>query len=145
MKFKILNNNEQKTYAIILDENDRVEECLKGFAKDQRIRSAQFSAIGAFKKAKVGFFDLSKRDYIPIEFNEQVEVLNLSGDVAIYKDEPVLHIHVVVGKQDGTAHGGHLLEAIVRPTLEIILTESPSYLERKMNKDIGIPLISIEP
>jgi predicted DNA-binding protein with PD1-like motif len=144
MKYKNLKDSQQKTHAVILEENDNVGECLTNFAKAQSIRSAHFSAIGAFKRAKVGFFDLSKKDYIPIEFNEQVEVLNMAGDIAFFKGEPVLHMHVVVGKRDGTAHGGHLLEAIVRPTLEIILTESPAYLERRVNHEFGIPLISIK-
>lgn len=143
MKFKLLNDNAIKTYAVILHENDKVEECLKEFAHNEKITSAQFSAIGAFKSVTVGFFDLSKKDYTPIEFDEQVEVLNMSGDITMYNHEPVVHIHVVVGKKDGTAHGGHLLTATVRPTLEIILNESPSYLSRKMDHAIGIPLIQI--
>jgi predicted DNA-binding protein with PD1-like motif len=117
MKFKLLDESNGKTYAIILEEDDRVEECLQNFAVDEKITSAQISAIGAFKMVKVGFFDLSKKDYVPIEFNEQVEVLNLSGDVSIYNNKPIVHIHVVVGRRDG----GHLLSATVRPTLEIIL------------------------
>ena len=67
----------------------------------------------------------------------------MTGDITLYKDEPKVHAHVVVGKEDGTAHGGHLLEAIVNPTLEIILTESPTYLQREMDEAIGIPLINV--
>jgi predicted DNA-binding protein with PD1-like motif len=50
---------------------------------------------------------------------------------------------VVLGKRDGTAHGGHLIKAIVHPTLEIILNESPAYLKREMDKESEIPLIKI--
>jgi uncharacterized protein len=48
-----------------------------------------------------------------------------------------------LGKEDGRAHGGHLLKATVHPTLEIILNESPAYLSREMDKESGLALIKI--
>jgi predicted DNA-binding protein with PD1-like motif len=75
--------------------------------------------------------------------NEQVEVLSLIGDVALEGAHPKIHAHVVVGLRDGSARGGHLLEARVRPTLEVILTESPNYLTRKFDRESGLALISI--
>ncbi len=144
MKFKLLNDNGQKTFALILDTGDEVASCITRFAKEQEIASAQFTGIGAFRRATLGFFDIAEKEYKKIEVREQTEVLSLLGDVALYKGEQKLHAHVVLGKRDGTAHGGHLIEAIARPTLEIILTESPGYLKRKMNEETGIPLIDIE-
>jgi predicted DNA-binding protein with PD1-like motif len=54
-----------------------------------------------------------------------------------------LHAHVVVGKADGTAHGGHLLAAVVRPTLEVILVESPRHLQRRHDAETGLALIRV--
>jgi len=51
----------------------------------------------------------------------------------------------VIGKSDGTAHGGHLMEAYVRPILEVIVIESPAHLHRKLDKETGLALISFEP
>jgi predicted DNA-binding protein with PD1-like motif len=72
-----------------------------------------------------------------------VEVLSLIGDIAVENKQPKLHAHVVVGKRDGSAHGGHLLEARVRPTLEVLLIESPSYLVRRFNSTYGLALIDV--
>jgi predicted DNA-binding protein with PD1-like motif len=69
--------------------------------------------------------------------------MSLVGDIALYDGEPKLHAHVVVGKRDGTAHGGHLISARVRPTLEIWLTASPEIIERRMNVEVGLPLIDL--
>ena len=55
-----------------------------------------------------------------------------------------MHAHVVLGKRDGAACGGHLLAAKVRPTLEIILTESPGYLRRQHDPRSGLSLIRID-
>ncbi|HUZ60854.1 MAG TPA: PPC domain-containing DNA-binding protein [Hanamia sp.] len=143
MNFKLLNDEEQKTYAIIMDSGDEVTEQLMTFAKKEKLSASQFTAIGAFSESVVGFFDFSIKDYKKIPFKEQMEVLALTGDISIYKDEYKIHAHVVLGRSDGSAHGGHLMKAIAHPTLEIILNESPEYLKREMDKDSGIPLIKI--
>jgi predicted DNA-binding protein with PD1-like motif len=49
-----------------------------------------------------------------------------------------------VGKSDGTAHGGHLLEARVRPTLEVVIVESARHLCRTMRPDLGLALLTLE-
>ncbi len=143
MKYQLINDDQQKTYAIILDSGDEVMEQLMAFAKKEKVSVSQFTAIGAFSQATVGFFDFSKKDYKKIPLNEQMEVLTLNGDISLFENEYKIHAHVVLGKAGGTAHGGHLIKAIAHPTLEIILTESPAYLKREMDKDSGIPLIKI--
>ena len=143
MQYKLLNEDKQKTFAIILNSGDEVMECIQSFAKEQNLKASQFGAIGAFSKATLGFFDFSIKDYKKIEIDEQVEVLNITGGISLYNKKIKIHAHTVVGKSDGTAHGGHLLKGFVHPTLEIILTESPAYLERKMNADSHIPLIKV--
>ena len=54
---------------------------------------------------------------------------------------PKVHAHVVVGKADATAHGGHLVEGVVRPTLEVVITETPAYLRRRFDAQSGLALI----
>jgi predicted DNA-binding protein with PD1-like motif len=144
MKSKLLNANGQKTYALIFDRGDEAVSLLGQFANEHDLSAAQISGIGAFERLTLGYFDWEKKEYLRNEIDEQVEVLSLLGDVAESKGESKVHVHVVVGKRDGTAHGGHLLQAVVRPTLEIILTESPSHLVKKHDPASGLALISIE-
>lgn len=143
MNYQLINNDQQKTFAVILESGEEVMEKIMEFAKAQKISASQFTAIGAFSETIVGFFDFSIRDYKKIPFKEQMEVLTLSGDITLFKGEYKIHAHVVLGKEDGTAHGGHLLKATVHPTLEIILNESPAYLSREMNQESGLALIKI--
>jgi predicted DNA-binding protein with PD1-like motif len=103
---------------------------------------SSFKAIGALSRAKVGWFNRETKKYqTAAEFNEQIEVLSLIGDIALKDGEPVVHAHLIVGRSDGTAHGGHLMEAWVRPTLEVVLTESAEKLRKEMDPDSGIALI----
>lgn len=142
MKYKLLNDGAQKTFAVVMQAGDEVVSSLTEFAREKRLSAAQFTAIGAFKRTTLGFFEMEKKDYAKIEVTQQTEVLCLVGDITLYKGEPKLHAHVVLGKNDGTAHGGHLLNAVVDPTLEVIVTESPSFLNREFDERTGLPLIS---
>jgi hypothetical protein len=143
MKGKLISEGAQRTFAVILDTDDEAVECLTAFAKEHRLSASQFTALGAFRDCVLGYFDWDKKDYTRIPIEEQVEVLALIGDIALNDGEPKLHPHVVVGKADGTAHGGHLLEAHVRPTLEVIITESPAHLQRHSDPETGLALIRL--
>ena len=142
MKSKIINDGPQKTYVPVLDKGDEAVSCIEGFARENDIAAAQMTGIGAFSDAVLGFFDWESKDYRKIPVQEQVEVVSLLGDVALGPDgKPALHPHVVVSRADGIAMGGHLMEAHVRPTLEIILTESPEHLHKRKDVESGLALI----
>jgi uncharacterized protein len=133
----------QKTFALIFSTGDQVVAGLKAFAEEQHLAASHFTAIGAFKEVTLGYFDWEKKDYLKIPVHVQVEVLSLVGDIAINNGKPNIHVHAVLGKRDGTTCGGHLIEAEVRPTLEVILTESPDHLIRRFDKESGLALISL--
>lgn len=143
MKTKLLYDQGEKTFAIVFDKGDEVISGLTEFAKRNNLGGSHFTAIGAFSDVVLGYFDWEKKDYKRISLKEQVEVLSLIGDIALQGSEPKVHAHVVVGKSDGTAHGGHLLKGHVRPTLEVILIESPRHLQRKTDEETGLALINL--
>ena len=139
---RIHESNGQRTYAVVLETGDEVMACLKSFVAAESVRTAQFSAIGALSDVVLMYFDWEKKAYQRIPVHEQVEVASLTGDVAESPDgKPSLHIHLVVGKRDGSAMAGHLAEAHVRPTLEVILTESPAHLRKVKDPEFGLALI----
>jgi predicted DNA-binding protein with PD1-like motif len=130
-----------RTFGIVLATGDEVISSLTSFAAEQQLRATHFTAIGAFSRLVVAFFDWTTRQYQNIRINEQVEVLSLLGDVTLEHGQPKVHAHVVIGKSDATAHGGHLVEGLVRPTLEVMLTETPAHLRRRFDPDSGLALI----
>jgi len=144
MKAKLLSEQGEKTFALIFETGDEVMAGLLSFAREKRLAGSHFTAIGAFSDVTLGYFDWHKKDYKKIPVREQVEVLSLVGDVALdEKGEPKVHAHVVVGKSDGTAHGGHLVEAHVRPTLELVLVETPKHLQRRYDPEARLALIRV--
>jgi predicted DNA-binding protein with PD1-like motif len=143
MRHKIINAGRERTYALVLETGDEAISELQRFCNDYNLAASRFNAIGAFSTVTLGYFDWEKKDYEKIEIAEQVEVLTMVGDVTSFESKPKIHAHVVIGKRDGTAHGGHLLEARVRPTLEIILIEAPEGMRRSMDPQSGLPLIDL--
>lgn len=144
MKSKLIQDGQEKTFAIVFDPGEEVVAGLLQFARDRKLSAAHLTAIGAFERVTLGFFELAKKDYKKIPIEEQVELMSLVGNIAQDdKGEPKLHAHVVVGKSDGTAHGGHLLEAYVRPTLEVVVVESSRHLRRKMRGEHGLALLDL--
>ena len=143
MRTKLLDATGQKTFALVLDRGDEVVAELTAFAKAESMTAAHFTAIGAFSAVTLGYFDRASKQYLKIPVREQVEVLSLIGDIAIAKEGPQVHAHVVIGGRDGAARGGHLLDARVWPTLEVILVESPRHLHRRHDADTGLALIAV--
>jgi predicted DNA-binding protein with PD1-like motif len=142
MQWRVLNGHGGlRTMVLVLSTGDEAMASLTSFARWQRLRAAQFTAIGACSRVVVAWFDWAGRKYQKIAIDEQVEVLSLAGDITLDDDTPKVHAHMVVGKKDGSAHGGHLVEAHVRPTLEIVLTETPAHLRRRFDPDSGLALI----
>jgi predicted DNA-binding protein with PD1-like motif len=142
MKAKVLNDSPERTIALVYEMGDEVVSTLERFAAEQNLTASRISAIGAFERATLGYFDWQRKDYERIEVDEQVEVLSLLGDVALDGDKPKIHLHAVLGRRDGSCVGGHLLEARVRPTLELLLIESPGYLVRRHDPVSGLALIT---
>ena len=132
----------RRTFAVVFDAGEEAAAGLLAFAREHALAGASFTGIGALERATLGFWDPDTREYRPIAVREQVEVLALTGNVALDPHgAPKVHAHVVVGKADGTACGGHLLEAWVRPTLEVIVVESPRHLRRKVDPRTGLALL----
>jgi uncharacterized protein len=133
-----------RTFAVVLETGDEAMKSIAAFAKEQQLRTTQFSAIGAFSRVVVAYFDWETRKYRNIPIADQVEVLSLIGDITLEDERHKVHAHIVVGKRDATAHGGHLIEGNVRPTLEILMTETPTHLRRRFDADSGLALLKSE-
>ncbi|GLS39725.1 hypothetical protein GCM10010869_53220 [Mesorhizobium tianshanense] len=134
----------QRTFVVVLDPGEEAFAALTSFAVDQDIGSASLTALGAFETATVGWFDFGEKIFRKIPVLEQCEVLSAIGDVAMGDDgKPSLHLHAVLGLSDGSTKGGHLLEGVVRPTLEVILVEAPGHLRRRKHPELGIALIDL--
>lgn len=143
MKSSLLIDRAERTFVVVFDKGEEVVEGLTAFASRETLRASHVTAIGALSDVTLGYFDRATRQYQRIPLREQVEVLSLLGVVTLDGEKPKLHGHVVVGRRDGSAHGGHLIEGHVWPTLEVIVEESPRHLQRRLDPASGLALIAL--
>lgn len=136
-------DTQPNTYAVIFETGDEVTAGLSAFAREHGLSASHFTGIGGFQEVTLGYFDWDRKGYNPIPIQEQVEVLSLMGDIALDGGEPKVHAHVIVAKSDGTAHGGHLMNARVRPTLEVMIVESAGELRKSYDPLSKLDLIRL--
>jgi hypothetical protein len=135
----------QRSFVVVLDRGDEIKDCLGRFATAEQLSAAQVTAIGAFERAVLLFYVWDTKEYERIEVPEQTEVVSLNGDIALGEDgTPYLHLHALLGRRDGSTVGGHLDSGVVRPTLEIMVTESPAHLRRRHDAASGLALIRLD-
>jgi predicted DNA-binding protein with PD1-like motif len=133
-----------KTFILVFETGDELAKGLLEFAKQEKLSAASFKAVGALSSVRLGWFSWESKQYEPsVTLDEQVELLSLIGDVAVKGGKPAVHAHAVIGRKDGTAHGGHLLEAHIRPTCEVVLEESPIHLQKQVDPESGLAMIRL--
>lgn len=149
MRAKLVAEGTTVTYVVVLDQGEEAVSALTDWAASEGISAAQVTAVGAFERVVVGWFDRAAKDYRRITVGQQCEVLSLIGDIAIgpggdgEAEHSQPHLHTVLGLSDGTTRGGHLLEGHVWPTLEVMVREAPAQLRKTLRPDIGLALIDL--
>ncbi len=142
MQVKLVKDTaEEKVYAVILHKGDEALSGLTDFVIQHKVQDAHFTGIGAVSGATLAWLDLSKKSYHRIAVTQQVEVLSLIGDVATFDGKPVVHMHAVLGKSDGSTIGGHVFELQVNPTLEVFVTVNSTPLKKRPDDASGMKMI----
>ncbi len=136
------NPSGEKTYAVIFAKGDEIMSGLTEFAAREKFVAGHFTAIGALESARFGWFDRAQNAYRNIPIDHQVEMISLIGDIGVVNGVPQIHAHGAVGFPDGQVRGGHMLEAIVWPTLELFLRHIAHHSSKHMTlKRISSSLI----
>ncbi len=135
---------EGQLFVLRFEDGEVFPDQLLSFLQAQSIRAGSFSGLGAFSRSLIAFFDIEAREYRDIELDEQLEVLALVGNISVYDEAPLVHAHVMLGRRDGTALGGHLRRGTVRPTLEIFLHVVSRPLQRTLDSKYGLPALDLE-
>jgi uncharacterized protein len=142
MQVQLLSQGEQaKQYAVIFSQGDEAFSGLQAFAEKYHVTSAHFTAIGAVNGATLAWFDPERKMYKRIPINGQHEVIGMSGDIALYQGKPIVHTHMILGAPDGTTRGGHVLDANVSPTLEVMITVDVRAMQKRFDPATDLTLI----
>lgn len=159
MRHKLLEHSDgHRKFVLVLDAGEEAVASIKAFAKQQDLEGSTVAGIGAFESCSFGHFNPATKEFTRNDLTVQAEVLALNGNIAgelgqndghedddgdgdDEDDGPHLHLHCVVGLNDASTRGGHLIQGIVRPTMELIIEESPVHLNRGLDRASGLVLL----
>jgi predicted DNA-binding protein with PD1-like motif len=142
MKVRLIGSDGSvREYVVIFSRGDEALSGLTDFAQQYHVSAAHFTAIGALEGATLAWFDPPRKAYKLLPVPGQTEVASMVGDIALYHGKPVVHTHAVLGRDDGSARAGHVIEAHVSPTLEVFVTTDAADLHKKLDELTGLLLI----
>ena len=122
---------------------DQFMSSLTAFAEAESITFAVFSGIGAVRSARIGFFNNDRREYDIHELNEQFELVSLIGNIALRDGKPFIHAHAGLARQGLSMVGGHVMELVVRPTIELWLRPEAASVSRVPDEESGLALLDL--
>lgn len=128
-------------FLIRLEPGEEAMASLRAWAAEQNVGFAVLWAIGAMRRAMLGYFDPQAAVYRQIPVNEQCEVVSMTGNIARGEDgAPIVHVHAILGRADGTTVGGHLIEADIFPMLEVTAMVLPETVRRRSDPTTGLTI-----
>lgn len=131
------------SYLIRLYKDENVFTALEQFAQQANVSCGTLNGIGALKNCELGFYHLDKKEYDRRIFPEEAELLSLVGNLSLLENKPFYHIHTVLGAADFSTYGGHLFNADVAVTAEVIFRPLDLEIHRGHEDDIGLNLLQI--
>jgi|SRR3989338_5662915 len=123
------------------DENEDVLGGILEFAGKHKIESAWLSAIGSSKEIELGFYHLDKKEYANKVFSETLELVELSGILALTEEKQTLHLHGSFSRPDYSTIGGHVQRLIANATVEVFIHKLNEPLTRKKDPETGLKLL----
>ena len=140
MQYKKFGN----TYVIRMDMGEKIVENIMLFAKSENVKLASVQALGAIGELTIGVYKPNEKQYISKTFKGDYEITSLTGTITQKDLAPYVHLHISVGAEGGLVYGGHLNEAIVSATVEMIVSVIDGKVGRKFNEEIGLNLFDFE-
>lgn len=130
-------------YLCVFDRGEEFMSTLTAWAVAQGITAATFSGIGAVEAVNLCFYDLPAKEYLCNTLEHIYEVSSLTGTISLRDGEPFVHAHAVVGDRELRTYGGHLTEATVAVTLEVMVVPMDEEIRRSPDDDTGLHLLDL--
>lgn len=130
----------QNTIVARIDKGEEILEQVKAIALKEQIKLASVQALGAVNQFTVGVFKTEEKEYLANEFNGSFEIVSLNGTINTMNGEFYCHLHMSAGNHKGEVFGGHLNQAYVSATCEMIITIIDGAVDRNFDEGVGLNL-----
>ena len=130
-------------WALRLEDGDDILLSLRKFVESKRVRAGQLEGIGSLKKVRLGYYDFETRKYSWQNFEEDMEILNLTGNVSIKDATFTPHVHVALGRKDFSVLGGHLDDGSEANMVEVFVRRLPGELVKAHDEKIRLNVLQL--
>ena len=134
MDYRKFNN----TIIARLDRGEEITEQLKQIALKENIKLANINALGAVNDFTVGVYKVDEKKYYSNKFQGNFEIVSLTGTINTMDGEFYMHLHMSAGDEKGQVFGGHLNEAKVSATCEVVINIIDGEVDRYFDEEIGL-------
>lgn len=121
-----------------IDKGEEIVTVIRRLCQDYEIKLASISGIGAVNRANIGIFIQDKKEYRTKELTGSMEIASMAGNISEMNGECYIHCHITLTDENYQAWGGHLNEAIVGPTCELIIDIIDGQIDRQFNEEVGL-------
>lgn len=128
--------------VVVIRRGEEVMTRLTEYARKRNLKAAWISGLGGSGTVALGFYDIEAKAYEWQELATPLEILNLTGNLAIVDGEPFWHVHGTFGGRDYQAIGGHVKELVVGLTCELLVTPLDTPLTRTFDDETGLKLLA---
>ncbi len=129
----------------VLKKGEELVGSLNDFVKKEKVKGAWIFVVGACDELEAGYYDLKSKSYKFKKYDQELEILNIQGNISWNGDEPVIHLHGTFAGEDGNAFGGHIKSLKVSVTCEVFVHDwfGAGRIERKSDDSIGLKLLDL--
>lgn len=140
MRYKKLGSG----FILRLEQGDDILKTLREFANAQKLRACFFEGIGSLYKAVLGHYDFKDTKTYKYEtFEEDLEILTLSGNISTMNQQALPHAHVTLGRRDFSVIGGHLEEDSLANMVEVQMQKLPGRMLKAKDESVGLNLLQL--
>ncbi len=141
MKYAKLENNK---YLLRLEKGEKLQSTIASFCKEKHIQNSTISAIGSLENPTLAHYFVNTKKYTEKTLNGIYELTSLTGTSGLFEGKPLVHIHVSLSDEEMKGFGGHLVEAFVSATVEVILESSETHYTKSFDETIGLKLWDLQ-
>ena len=127
--------------VLVIRKGEEAMSRITEYAREHHLKAAWVSGLGGAGTVTLGFYDIETKSYEWKVFDTPLEILNLSGNLAVVDGKPFWHVHGTFGGRDYQVIGGHVKELVVGLTCELLVTPLHTPLTRTFDDETGLKLL----
>ncbi len=123
-----------------MDKGEEITAQVRKIAEAEQIKLASIEALGALNDFHVGLFDVTEKKFHGNHFHGAYEMVSLTGTINTMNGEFYSHLHMCAADVNANVYGGHLVDATISATCEMVIRILDGTVDREYSEEVGLNL-----